>query len=60
MEFLFFLMGLGPSVVLCRSQVGTVRIHIMARTNQLSKEKQQSIITLRTDGQSVDQWKSVL
>ena len=31
----------------------TVRIHIMARTNQLSKEKQQSIITLRTEGQSV-------
>ena len=33
----------------------TVRIHIMARTNQLSKEKQQYIITLRTEGQSV--WK---
>ena len=25
----------------------------MARTNQLSKEKRQSIITLRTEGQSV-------
>ena len=32
-----------------------VKIHIMARTNQLSKEKWQSIITLRTEGQSV--WK---
>ena len=31
----------------------TVGIHIMARTNQLSKEKWQSIITLRTEGQSV-------
>ena len=33
----------------------TVRIHIRARINQQSKEKQQSIITLRTEGQSL--WK---
>ena len=30
----------------------TVRIHIMARTNHLSEEKRQSIITLRTEGDS--------
>ena len=58
-EFLAFLMGFWPSVV-CRSQVGTqliaVRIHIMARTNQLSKERRQSIITLRAEAQSV--WKN--
>lgn len=33
----------------------TVRIHIMTRPNQLSKEKQQPIITLRTEGQSVQE-----
>ena len=61
-EFLALLIGLGQSAVLCRSQVGTqltadyltiARIHFMARTNQLSKEKRQSIITLRTESQSV-------
>ena len=31
----------------------TVRIHIMARTNQLSKEKRVAIITLTNEGQSV-------
>ena len=33
--------------------VCTVVVHIMARTTQLSKEKRQSIITLRHEGQSI-------
>lgn len=40
-EFLAFLMGQGPSVVLCKSQVDTqlttVKTQIMAITNQPSK-----------------------
>ena len=60
-EFLAFLMGMGPSVVLCRSQVSTQLTNLFDNCknsysdNQLSKEKRQSIITLRTEGQSV--WK---
>ena len=61
-------MGLGPwrygwDHQLCCAEVSlihswqpywtTVKIHIMARTNQLSKEKRVAIITLRNEGQSV-------
>ena len=54
-------MGLGQSVVLCRSLVGTqltalfdnCKIHVVARTNQRSKDKRQFIITWRNEGQSV-------
>lgn len=58
MEFLAYLMGLGPSVLLYRSEVGTQLTalfdkSIMARTNQPSKEKGQSIITLGIEGQPV-------
>lgn len=54
-------MGLGPSVVLCRSQVDTQLIVLLSRLvefvlwqekKQLSKEKRVAIITLR-NGQSV-------
>ena len=31
----------------------TVKLHIMARTKQLTKEKRVAIITLRNEGQSV-------
>ena len=34
---------------------GKKKVHIMARTAQISKEKRQSIITLRHEGQSI--WK---